>query len=237
MHRVWKHLGPTPGDYPAMTAAQLWLFLHILLFVYWLGADLGVLILAKKVKDRTLAFEQRMLLIQMAVVIDALPRLAMAIMFPVGLELATAQGWVDVPLWVRALAWLIGAAWILLIIQMGRAEGGHAPRLAAVQTVGLVVLAVGLVSLGGVSLISGGPFADGWLSLKVLLFGVIAAFAIGIDWAFKPLGPALGRLAQEGSTDEIEAAISASIDATVRWVYLLYATLVVVAFLGVTKLF
>ena len=64
-----------------------------------------------------------------------------------------------------------------------------------------------------------------------------AAFAIGIDWAFKPLGPALGRLAQEGSTDEIEAAISASIDATVRWVYLLYATLVVVAFLGVTKLF
>ena len=220
-----------------MTAAQLWLFAHLLLFVYWLGADLGVLLLAKKVKDRTLAFEQRMLLIQMAVLIDALPRLCMAIMFPVGLELAAAQGWIDVPLGLRALAWLIGLAWALLIIQIGRAEGGHAPRLAAVQTAGLVMVAVGLVILGGWSLVTDGPQLGRWLAVKVLLFGVIAGLAIGIDRAFKPLGPALGRLAQEGSTDEIEAEISASIDATVRWVYLLYATLVVVAFLGVTKLF
>ena len=50
-----------------MTAYQFWLFVHLLLFVYWLGADLGVLVLAKKVKDRSLPFEQRALLIQMAV--------------------------------------------------------------------------------------------------------------------------------------------------------------------------
>ena len=220
-----------------MTAYQFWLFLHLLLFVYWLGADLGVLVLAKKVKDRSLPFEQRALLIQMAVIIDALPRLSMAVMFPVGLELASNLGLVALPLWLRVSVWLLGIGWAVLIIQMGRAEGGHAPRLAAIQTVGLAVATVLLVALGGWSLLGNGPFSPGWLSIKVLLFGVIAALAIGIDWAFKPLGPALGRLAQEGSTDEIEIAISASIDATVRWVYLLYATLIVMAFLGVTRLF
>ena len=220
-----------------MTADQLWLFVHLLLFVYWLGADLGVLVLAKKVKDRALPFEQRALLIQMAVLIDALPRLSMAFMFPVGLELAASIGALTVPLWLRGLVWALGVAWAILIVQMGRAEGGHAPRLAAIQTTGLLIAAALLVALGGWSLFTAGPIPDGWLAVKVLLFGVIAAFAVGIDWAFKPLGPALGRLAQEGSTDEIETAISASIDATVRWVYLLYATLIVNAFLGVTKFF
>ena len=220
-----------------MTAYQFWLFVHLLLFVYWLGADLGVLVLAKKVKDRSLPFEQRALLIQMAVIIDALPRLSMAVMFPVGLELAGNLGLVALPLWLRVSVWLLGIGWAVLIIQMGRAEGGHAPRLAAIQTVGLAVAAVLLLALGGWSLLGNGPFGAGWLSLKVLLFGVIAALAIGIDWAFKPLGPALGRLAQEGSTDEIEMAISTSVDATVRWVYLLYGTLIVMAFLGVTRLF
>ena len=143
---------------------------------------------------------------------------------------------VSVPPWARVLAWTLGIAWAALIIQMGRAEGGHSPRLAAIQTFGLVILTVGLAALGTWSLIGNGPFAADWLSLKVLLYSAIAAAALGIDGAFKPLVPALGRLAQEGSTDEIETAISASIDATTRWVYLLYGTLVVMAFLGVTKI-
>jgi hypothetical protein len=131
----------------------------------------------------------------------------------------------------------MGIGWAVLIVQMGRAEGGHAPRLAAIQTAGLIVVTIGMVGFGAWSLAGNGPFSAGWLSLKVLLFGAIAAAALGIDWAFKPLIPALGRLAQEGSTDEIENAISASIDTTVRWVYLLYGTLVVMAFLGVTQFF
>ena len=140
------------------------------------------------------------------------------------------------PVWARALAWSLGIAWVVLIVQMGRAEGGHSPGLARVQSFGLVALVIGLGGLGAWSLAGNGPFNADWLSLKVMLYAAIAASAIGIDWAFKPLVPALGRLAQEGSTDEIETAISASIDATTRWVYLLYATLVVMAFLGVSKI-
>lgn len=49
---------------------NLWKFAHILLFVYWLGADLGVFLLARAAKRADLSFEQRALLLKMALLID-----------------------------------------------------------------------------------------------------------------------------------------------------------------------
>jgi hypothetical protein len=69
------------------------------------------------------------------------------------------------------------------------------------------------------------------------LFAAIFALGIGIDYAFRPVGPAFVRLAQEGSKPDIEAAIGSSVDGAIRYVFCLYALLVVIAFLGVTKPF
>ena len=212
----------------------VWRLAHILLFVYWLGADLGVLLLAKRVKDDALDFKQRMLLLEMAVVIDLLPRLCFAVMFPVGLEMAVRSGLIEAPTWVRVVAWLVALAWVTLILAMAR---GHSERLARVQAGGLILLGIGLLVLGGVALTGDGPVPADWLGLKILLFGVICLAAVGIDWEFKPLLPAMSRLAAEGSSPEIEADICCCIDKTVRYVYLLYGTLVAMAVLGVLKPF
>jgi hypothetical protein len=228
--------GASRGD--LVTVHSLWLYAHILLFVYWLGADLGVLILARAVKRPDLGFEQRALLLKMALLIDVTPRIAFVLMFPVGFQLATGLGLVDAGRWTLAAVWLLAVAWLALVLAIGRSEGTpRGQRLMQFHLALQGVLAVLFVGIGTSSLLGHGPFEGAWLAAKVLLFGLIFACAIGIDWEFRPIGPAFQRLATEGSGPEVEAAISGSIDGAIRWVLTLYGLLLVIGFLGTTKPF
>jgi hypothetical protein len=221
-----------------MTEHNLWVFIHILLFVYWLGADLGVFLLARVSKQSALSFPERTLALKMALLIDVTPRICFALMFPVGLELCTTGGFLAVPLGWRLLAWTIALAWIALIVTIGKQQGN--PLGAQLNTLHLAfqgVMFVAIAALGAWSLFGDGPFQGGWLATKVLLFGVIFTLGIGIDFAFRPVVPAFMRLAAEGSKPDIEAAIGRGVDGAIRYVLALYALLVVIAFLGVTKPF
>ena len=68
-----------------------------------------------------------------------------------------------------------------------------------------------------------------------MLFGLIFAAAILIDWAFKPVGPQLGRLIAEGSSDATEIPLRRTMDRTRIFVLMVYALLFVTAWLGVVK--
>ena len=59
-------------------------FIHVLLLVFWLGTDVGVLLLARKFRDSGLSVETRLTLLQMAMVIDTLPRICFIVMLPAG---------------------------------------------------------------------------------------------------------------------------------------------------------
>ena len=212
---------------------ETWKLVHILLFVYWLGADLGVLLLAKRVKDASLDLEQRLLLLEMATLIDLLPRLCFAAMLPVGLEMANRTGLMETPVLLRVAVWVLAIAWIALIIAMTRNEGNA--KLAFIQRMGLFVVSAVLIVAGVMAL--GSTDATGWLAAKLVIYGIICLAAVGIDWSFQPLVPALARLASEGSSPDVEQAITASIDRTVIYVYVLYGALVIAAILGVLKPF
>ena len=106
-----------------ITDIDVWKFIHILLFVYWLGADLGVFLLAKAAQRSDLTFDQRVIALRMALKIDILPRLSFALMFPVGLELSAALGLVEPCLATRAISWAVSALWVAIVIGMVRADG------------------------------------------------------------------------------------------------------------------
>ena len=61
-----------------MTEHSIWVFIHILLFVYWLGGDLGVLILARAATQAKLSFAERVFSLKMSLLIDVLPRICQA---------------------------------------------------------------------------------------------------------------------------------------------------------------
>ncbi len=221
-----------------MTEHIIWVFVHVLLLVYWLGGDLGVFVLARAARRSDLSFAERTFALKMAMVIDLTPRLCFAVMFPVGLHVTSTGGFALIPGWAFVVAWAISAGWIALLFALGRSEG--TPRAEMLNKVHLGLQGVLLVVLGSIgvsSLLGNGPLPGGWFAAKIVLFALIFGMGIGIDFAFRPIVPAFMRLATEGSKPDIEAAIGSAVDGAIRYVLGLYALLVAIAFLGLAKPF
>lgn len=214
----------------------IWVFVHVMLLVYWLGADLGVFLLAKAAKRAELSFAERAFALHMAVRIDLVPRLCFTVMFPVGLHVTASGGFAVIPTWAFVIAWLVSLAWIALLVALGRNEGK--PLAARLNRWHLGLQAVLLVIIGAIgasSWLGHGPLPGGWFAAKIVLFALIFAMGIGIDFAFRPIGPAFVRLASEGSKPDIENTISVAVNGAIRYVLGLYALLIAIAFLGITK--
>lgn len=220
------------------------LFFHILLFVIWLGVDLGVFTLGQYFRKRELPMETRLTVLRVLTICDMLPRSAWALMVPSSLTLLHMGGWWvmpgggSIPLGLVWASWVVGGFWLWIVWSIFLA--GQTPKAAGLKKMEFL-LTIGLTAfylwLGVQSLTLGYPLAPDWLASKALIFGVIFAFAIMIDVAFKPLGPALGELIEQGSTTQREDKVLRIMNKTRFWVVSLYFLLLITGFLGTTKPF
>lgn len=214
-------------------------YVHLLLFVLWLGADVGVFLLGQHFRKRhDYTLDQRLALLKLLVLVDMTPRTAWALMVPLSLTVSFAGGWWDVPLAIVAAGWLIGGVWLWLVWDAHWHD--QTPRAARNRRIeGWIrwLLAAFYVLLGATSLVTGYPIAPVWLAWKALLFGMIFVAAIMIDFSFKPVGPQLMALIAQGSSDATEVPLRATMDKTRQWVALTYVLLVATSWLGVVKPF
>lgn len=216
-------------------AYQILVYVHLLLFVFWLGADVGVFILGQHFRKRSYTLAERLTILKLLVVTDMVPRTAWALMVPVSISIA-AMRWAELPAWLVAASWLVGGGWLWLVWDAHAHD--QTPRAARDRRVEFwlkIVLMSFYLLLGLGSLVVDAPLAPDWLAAKALLFGVIFAAAIMIDVAFRPVGPLLGRLVAEGATDATEAPLLTVMNRTRRWVWVVYVLLLATAFLGNAK--
>ncbi|MBB6228521.1 hypothetical protein FHS79_002711 [Polymorphobacter multimanifer] len=213
-------------------------WVHMLLLVLWLGGDLGVFILGQHFRRRSYSLPERLTILRLLVITDLGPRFAWALMVPVSMSLLHAGGWWPaLPFGVVLLAWGIGLGWSWLVWDAHAHDmTPRAGRNRRVEGWLRVALAGFYLGLGGVSLVAGAPLEEDWLAAKALLFGLIFVAAIMIDRRFKPVGPLLMALIEKGSSDATEVPLRATMDATRRWVLLVYA-LLVTSWLGSVKPF
>jgi hypothetical protein len=219
-----------------MSAYPMWKYLHVLMLVFWLGTDMGVMLCARKAVDSRLSLETRFALLKMSLLIELLPRVMWALALPLGVMLSRQLGLLQISDGGVALVWLFTVAWG--VVSVGGAHYSDRPigqRLGAINRV--IIGAVGLVLLvvGSMSYFGSGPFESRWLAAKVALYGLINLTILGIEFAFLPLGPAFGRLAAEGSRPEIEKVIEEKMGGTMFWVYSTYILILIVALIGVAK--
>jgi hypothetical protein len=197
---------------------------------------MGVMLGARKSTDSRLTLETRLTLVKLALVIELLPRTMWAMALPFGVMLSRELGLLAISDAAVAGVWAFTLGWVL--ISLGGAHYSEKPfgqRLAAINRWIVGILGITLLVIGLWSYIGAGPFETRWLSAKVALYGVINLTVLGIEASFIPVGPAFGRLFTEGSTPEVEKAISRGMDVTMFWVYTSYILILIVGLVGIAR--
>lgn len=211
---------------------------HVLLFVVWLGGEIGVLLLGRHFCRRhTCSLETRLVLMKLLVALDMGPRSAAALMVPSSLLLLTLGGWWPYPPdWLLVAGLVLGALWLALLWRAHLNDRTQeAARARAVEGVLRWLLAGFYLALGAVSLINGGQPIPPFLGWKALLFGLTIVAALLVDSAFRPVGPRLATLLLEGSSDATEVPLRAAMDRTRMFVLVVHALLLVASYIGVAK--
>jgi uncharacterized membrane protein len=208
---------------------------HILLLVFWLGGDLGVFLLGQHFRKRDrYTVQERLTLLKLLVITDMGPRTAWALMVPSSLLLLKlGPWWPGMPMWLLWSGTIVALAWLALVWEAHLHDQTPRARRARAMENPLKFLLTGFyLTLGTVSLMNGAPLV-GLLAWKALLFGLIFVAAILIDIAFRPVGPQLMALIQQGSSDETELPLRSTMDRTRIFVMTVYALLFLISWLGV----
>lgn len=210
---------------PALT------LLHVLMFVYWLGGDLGAFYTSRYIVDAKRTTPERALAFKVLADIDMAPRTCLILALPTGLTLAKLKGWWDISpvavaaVWALCLFWLV-MAWAIHI--------HHAPPKAAVRRIDIAIrwgVLVGLIGYGAGGLVglTGAPL---FISIKLLLLAAAVASGLLIRKQLAPIGPPVGIMLTTGPTPETDKAIAEVLAATRPVVLFLWGLLFVAAFLG-----
>ena len=220
-----------------MAEYEIWKFLHICMFVFWLGTDMGVMLCSKKSTDSNLGVEARFQMLEMALKIEILPRIMWVMALPLGVHLSKSLGYIDPSSLTLTMMWVFTLMW--LVINVGGATNLDKPwgqQLSKINRIVVASIGAGLIIVAAASFMGFGPYEPNSIALKVGLYGLINLTILGIEIAFFPLGMAFERLATEGSSPELESSITGGMNTTLKWVHATYIMIFIVAFIGVTKI-
>jgi hypothetical protein len=217
-----------------MEAHTLLLFAHVLLFVFWLGTDVGVFLAAKISEKSDLSVETRSTVLGLGMVLDRLPRSALTLILPTGLQLAVNTGQLTVAGSVVMAVWAISLVW-LVILWVGFLKP-QTPTEQRVMIFNLLMNALlALVVTGyAIMLLTGGEVAT-WLAAKILMVGLIFIAGVTLDTLFKPAVEAFVEIVTQGATPERDEKYARAISPVYVVVLAIYALVLVAAYLGLAK--
>lgn len=226
-------------------AALIWF--HIVLFVLWLGADMGVYVAHFYILKKDLSVEGRLTAASILRQVDFFPRISMALFLVSGVALIAIN-----PLGERFLGWpmLLTLAftvlWVSSTVYLFRRSGrpplisdpvGHI--VERLDQVAKIAVASCLIGVAVYTIAADEPFGVSsnpkWLGVKVLLYGTAVASAVGMELVLVPFGQAFGELVVSGSTKEVEAQIRRNLLRCRPFVYAIWISVACAALLGVWK--
>lgn len=219
-------------------AYNVLLLFHILLFGYWLGADLGVFFCDRQMTRDDLDIEERVRVRRIRYKVDMAPRTCIVLILALGFTLAVRYGSPIGSGWL-ALIWAACLGWLALIwaarMQSGTLRGRSLSRID--RKVWWIVGGA-MVGFGGYAFVTGNLVAPKWLALKMLLYGAICWNGIWIMRSADHWYPLI-EAARRGGAERIpaEAAMKTTRFSCATAAGVLWLLVFVVAFLGTVKPF
>lgn len=217
---------------------RLLVFAHILMFVIWLGMDLGVYYCGKFTSRRDLNYQERSRFLELLLLLDMGPRTALVLMVPLGVQLSQDLGLIRLPAPLLPLIWIVGLAWLAMVwLQYLRPAAAFQPWLArADYMIRYLVIAVFIISgLGAIFLDAG--VATAWLRLKLVFFGAVVSMGLVLRATLPPWLAALEQLKQDPTSEQAQSRVETIYKHAGRWAHGLWAFVIVMGFLGTVKPF
>jgi hypothetical protein len=210
-------------------------FVHILLMVFWIGTDIGVFIAGFYFMNPRLSVDQRRTAIELGLVIDRFPRLCFVAILPVGAQLAWDRGLLPFGAGAMAAVWAASAVWLAAAVVGMVAPGRPAARVShGIERMFQLAALLGLTGAGLAALAHAAPLPP-WLAGKLIAFGLVCLFAIGLEQAFGPAIGAFAEITESGSQPAREARLRRAMWTTYGWVLAIYACVLGAGWLGATK--
>lgn len=208
--------------------------LHVLVFVYWLGGDLGAFYLSRVIGDPDRPVAVRVAAAQALGDLDMAPRTALILALPTGLTLASASGHLPLPGGILAAAWAATLAWLWLA---WRIHLKHSPPADPGRRFDLILrwVVLGALAATGLAVVADRIDWPLFLGLKLLALAACVACGLWVRALLAPFGPAFGALAAHGPTPEGDKVIADTF-ARVRPVVLtIWALITAAALLGLWR--
>jgi hypothetical protein len=203
--------------------------LHILVFVYWLGGDLGVFYSSTILTDPKTSPQGRIIAAKVLSQVDMAPRTAMILTLPTGLTLAAQVGYLSIGVpWLMGI-WLLGLGWLALAWNI---HLKHLPPSSLLRKAdllvrcGLIIAIVAWAALGVLPL---------FLALKLGVLASTIALGLLIRRALAPFGAAFGAMVAHGPTAETDQIIAKCLNQSRPAVVGIWALLLVAALLGIAQ--
>ena len=216
-------------------AYDLFIILHILGFVYWLGGDVGVFYSSGFVVNPKYSTETRLVASKIMMELDLIPRVCMTLMLTIGATLASMQGVDHYPGQMIAL-WILAPFWLFMVLYMHYKHGSPlAKKLEPIDYWLRRILIVGILASVVYTLYTGRLDDTPWLTAKVALFGYLILCGVMIRRNLGGFIAGLIALGKGEINDEQNEAMKASLGKVRPWVLSIWAVVFLQAVLGIVK--
>lgn len=218
---------------------ELFIILHLLGFVYWLGGDVGVFYSSGFVINDRLSNQTRRTAAKIMMNLDLIPRICMTLMLTIGATLADLQGLPHYPGQMIAL-WLLAPFWLGMVLIMHFREGTDlAKNLGKVDYWLRRFLVAAIIVSVAYTVYTGRLAETPWLTAKVALFAFLIFCGIMIRIHLPDFIAGLRAIAtgdeHGGISQEANVKMSAALKRARPWVLSIWAVVFLQAVLGVAK--
>jgi hypothetical protein len=211
------------------------LFLHQVLFVFWLGPDIGVYMWSTKATNPELTPAQRVAAGRMMRAIDIIPKACMSLMLTIGGILTEMMG-IEHPWWQMVGIVLLGPVWLTLTLLVYRQAGNDAGQTLRKLDIWFRWLVVITVVASVALSISTDRLADTpWVTGKLMIFAAVVFFSIMMRQRLEPFANGIEQLDATGPSPELDQQLSSSISRARLFMFATWIGLALAAGLGMAQ--
>lgn len=218
-----------------MTPYELTLLLHILLFCYWLGGDVGVFYSSNFVVNDKLAQETRLTAAKIMLGCDLIPKICMSLMLTVGGLLSHYMG-IEHPTWQLIGILLLGPIWLSMVLVLHfMHSASFIPRLTTVDFYFRWGMIAAILASCIYAYSTGRLENNTWLLVKLAGFAFLIFCGLMIRINLKDFGATYVKIMQQSETEVDNQKMQMSLKKVKPWVVTIWLVLIAEAAIGITK--